>query len=201
MATVTSSTIPRIPVSDYLDREWTAEQSGGRKAEFVDGEIREMPGASEAHNIIAWNVGALLRFALKGKPFVAYPGDMRIRASETGPYYYPDLAVSRVPASIFRDRGVTLLDPLAIFEILSPTTENTDRGEKLEQYSRIPSITDYLLIAQDKVRIDHFSRQADGAWRLDLLVDLNASVVLPSIGAELPLVEIYDRVLPARSET
>lgn len=188
---------PRVSVDEYLDRELAEDRAGGPRAEYANGEVREMSGASEEHNLICWNVGSVLRTIFRGKPLVAYPSHMRVRVAAEGPFYYPDIAIARSPARILKDRGSTLLDPVAVFEVLSSSTERIDRGEKLESYGRIASITDYVLIAQDEPRVDHYSRQPDGSWRLVILKDLAEALSLPSIGVDLPLAEVYDRVFPA----
>lgn len=203
MATVTTSTPPsasKVSVSDYLDREWTAEQTGARKAEYVDGEIREMPGASWQHNAIVGNLFVAIGMRLRGKSFAVCGSEMRVRVASPGPFYYPDLCVSPIPPAIVTDRGESLVNPILITEVLSPTTEAVDRGEKLAGYTRIPTLRNYLLVEPNACRVDHYSLDEDGSWRLVIHDVPSATLSLPSIGVELPLAEIYDRVLPAQPE-
>lgn len=190
----------RSSVDDYLRHEDAAARSGGRKSEFVDGEIREMTGASREHNLLCWRILGVLAKRLDVNSFEAYPGDMRVRADSVGPYYYPDIVIAPHPPSIKKDRGDTLLDPIVVFEVLSPSTEMIDRREKLANYGRITSLIDYVLAAQDEVRFDHYSRQADGSWRLVILEDRNDTLTLPSVGIEVPLAEVYSGVLPMSGE-
>jgi Uma2 family endonuclease len=195
MATdVITPDVTSIGPEEYLAGERDAQS----KHEWIDGEVREMTGASRAHNLI---VAALLRIfgnQLVSKPFELYPSDMRVRVPD-GPYYYPDVTVAPDPPALEDEHHDTLLNPLVIFEVLSPSTEAIDRGEKLDNYGRIPSLTDYLLVSQDRVRVDHCRREGEGVWRVTIITDPQARLALEGIGCELPLTEIYDRVLPAAS--
>jgi Uma2 family endonuclease len=184
----------RVTVDEYLDRDHASD----RKYEYVDGEVREMTGASRAHNLICWRILIALGKHLDPDRFEAYPGEMRVRAGEQGPFYYPDIAIAQVQPKIVRDRGDTLLEPLVVFEVLSPTTEMIDRREKFPNYCGIGSLNDYVLVAQDEVRVDHYSRD-DETWKVIVIKDRSRSISLPSVGIELPIAEIYDRVVPARS--
>ena len=180
-----------ITPKEYLDRERAAEA----KSEWVDGEIREMSGSSRAHNVIAGRILALLWNRLEHQPFEPYSSDMRVRIPN-GPYYHPDVSIASLPPTFEEDQlPDTLLNPLVIFEVLSSSTEAIDRGKKLDDYGQIPSLTDYLLVSQDERRVDHCRREGVGLWRVEILTDSAASVRLPEIGCELPLAEIYHRVL------
>ncbi|MGC1274402.1 MAG: Uma2 family endonuclease [Planctomycetaceae bacterium] len=204
MAPVTASlpaSAATVTVAAYLDREAAADKAGGRKAEFVDGEIREMPGASWRHNAVVGNLFVAIGMRLRGKSFAACGSEMRVRVASPGPFYYPDLCVSPIPPAIVTDRGESLVNPTLITEVLSPTTEAVDRGEKLAGYTRIPTLRHYLLVDPNACRVDHYSLDEDGSWRLVILDVPSATLSLSSIGVELPLVEIYDRVLPAQPGT
>lgn len=183
-----------ISPEEYLDRERAAET----RSEWIDGEIREMVGGSHRHSTIAWNIAGELRRLLKGRPFSAHQSDMRVRIPD-GPYYYPDVTVAPDPPELEDDRKDTLLNPRLIFEVLSPSTEAIDQGTKLDNYRSISTLTDYLLVAQDTPRIDHYHRRED-AWRLEIIMEPAASLHLPEIGCELPLAEIYDRVVSTESD-
>lgn len=180
-----------ISPEEYLDRERAAET----KSEWIDGEIREMAGGTFRHGLIGGNIYALLWGALKGSPFVPHTSDLRVRIPG-GPYYYPDVSVTPYPPKLEDQHRDTLLDPLVLFEVLSSSTESKDRGKKLDDYRRIPTLTNYLLVVQDQFRIDHYRREG-GDWQLEIITDRSASLHLPEIGCELPLAEIYDRAIPA----
>lgn len=184
--------IVALSPADYLAFERQAE----RKHEYIDGEVREVPGASREHNVLSANLLGLIHPVLKGRPLEVYSSDMRVRIPD-GPYYYPDVVVAPSPPALEDEEGDTLLNPFAVIEILSPSTGAIDRGEKLDNYRRIPSLTDYLIVAQDRPWIDHYYRSGR-EWRLEIFTGLADAVSLPGLGCDLPLAEIYDRLFPAQ---
>lgn len=188
---------PRYSPEEYIALERTAEY----KSEYLAGHIFAMAGASEDHNTIAANILWNLRNQFQGRPYRVYMNDMRVRVSQSGLYTYPDVAVVCGPRKFADDHRDTLLNPSVIFEVLSPSTEaeacpersEWDRGLKFAQYWQMGSLTDYVLVAQDRVRIEHFIRQGDG-WFISALDSLDESLLLESISAELSLVAIYENV-------
>ncbi len=116
---------------------------------------------------------------------------MRVRIPD-GPYYYPDAVVAPSPPELEDAEQDTLLNPAVVIEVLSPSTETIDRGEKLDNYRLIPSLTDYLIVAQDRMRIDHYSRLSPSEWRLVSHAG-DDSVPLAAFGGELRLAEVYAR--------
>lgn len=180
----------RLTSEQYLMIDRRAE----RKSEFFDGEMFEMAGASERHNLITLNVGGELRNRLRGRPCKTYASDMRVQVGATGLYTYPDVIVACGEAR-FRDGELdTLLNPKVIIGVRSPSTESYDRGRKSTRYRRGDSLAAYLLIEQDRPHVEHYFRDPDGQWRLTDAFGLTQSVRLNSIDCELPLAEIYDRV-------
>ena len=179
----------RYTAEEYLELERQAEY----KSEFVEGEIFAFAGATRAHNLIALNCGAELRQQLKGKLCETYANDMRVQLSESRRYFYPDVVVVCGEAK-FVDDNDTLTNPTFVIEILSPSTENYDRGEKFRQYRTLVSLQTYILVSQHEPLVEVFERQEDGRWMLTELSDLDSSLPLPSIGCKLRLEEIYDKV-------
>jgi len=183
--------IPRLLTPDqYLERERNAEE----KHEFLDGRIYAMSGGSPAHSTITVNLTAEVRAKLKGKPCQAFSNDMKVSAESGRLYAYPDLSVVCGTPRFQDEHGDVLRNPRAIFEILLPSTEAYDRGRKFERYQQIASLTDYVLIAQDRPRIEHYARQPDNRWILTIVTELPSSLMIASVGCELMLAEIYDRV-------
>lgn len=176
-------------VEEYLAFEREAEA----KHEYDDGEIVAMSGASREHNLISGNVFAELRMQLKGKGCESYQNDMRVRVSPTK-YYYPDVVIV-CDEPQFEDSEVdTLLNPKIIVEVLSKTTESRDKNEKLEAYLALESVTDYLLIAQSKMRVEHYVRQPNSDWLLHISKMPEHKITLASIECELSLEEVYAQV-------
>jgi Uma2 family endonuclease len=181
---------PTLTAEEYLAIDRAAEQ----RSEYFAGEMFAMAGASEAHVTIASNALYLLVGQLKGRPCKAYGSDMRLKVGATGSYAYPDLMVVCGEVRVEDGRKDILLNPTVLIEVLSDSTEAYDRGRKFAHYQTIDSFTDYLLIAQDQHRIEHYTRQADGLWLYAAYNGLEETVPIPSIDCELPLAEVYDKV-------
>ncbi len=177
-------------VEEYL----TLERSAPYKSEFHDGQIHAMTGASRKLSLITVNIAGELRSQLKKRPCEAYINDMRVKAVEANCYHYPDIAVV-CGAPQFEDSQVdTLLNPVLLIEVLSPSTEAYDRGGKFGHYRKISTLREYLLVAEDQPNIERYVRQGE-VWILTEAVGLEASVPLESIDCVLSLREVYDKVL------
>lgn len=188
MATVATT---RVTPEEYLDFERHADV----KHEYRDGEIVEMPGCSREHDLLAANLIGLLYQSLAREEYEIHTGDMRIKVSETGLYTYSDASVVIGDAVLEGDRGDLLLNPAVIFEILSPSAETYDRSDKFANYGTIESLTDYVLIAQDRQRVEHFSRKAgDDEWSFRRYDGPEPTVELASIGCSLKLSDLYYKV-------
>lgn len=181
----------KITEAQYLAMERAAET----KNEFLDGEIYAMTGASQRHNLVAGSTFASLYTQLRGRPCRVYPSDMRVKVAATGLYTYPDISVVCGRAELADENRDTLLNPVLIIEILSRSTAGYDRREKFGQYRRIPTLNDYLLIAQTRCLVEHYLRQSDGKWLLTEYNDLSDVIELPSIGCRLALSDVYEQVM------
>jgi Uma2 family endonuclease len=180
----------RLTPEEYLAIERQAEH----RSEFFAGEMFAMAGATERHNLIVTNISAEIRRQFKGRPCRNYSSDMRVKIVATGLYTYPD-SVAICDEAQYEDEGSdTLLNPAVIIEVLSPSTEAYDRGNKSWHYRQIASLAEYLLVAQDKHHIEHYVRQADGQWLLSETDKLQDTIHLPSINCHLALAEVYDKV-------
>src|SRR4051794_10114154 len=179
---------------EYTPEEYLAYERQARyKSEYIAGQIVAMSGVSREHARINWNLTQVLGPQLQGRRCEAYTSDMRVKVSARGMYTYPDLVVVCGEAQ-FEDAQVdTLLNPTVIIEILSPSTEAYDRGAKFGYYRALPSLQEYVLVAQDQMLIEHFVRAGD-EWRFSATSDPAAVVRLPAIGCALPLAEVYDQV-------
>src|SRR5205823_1714677 len=139
------------------------ENDSTEKHEFRDGEILAMSGGSPQHALIAMNVGAELRNRLKDKSCRPYGSDLRVRISGRDQTVYPDISVicGRIEYDADDQAGHTVLNPRLIVEVLSPSTEAYDRGDKFAAYREVPSLAEYVLVS-----CETFYRQADGGWTL-----------------------------------
>lgn len=180
-------------------RIWTAqeylawERLQPTKHAFFQGEIFAMAGATREHNLLVANVVGELRNALRKKPCEVYPSDMRAKIPATGLYTYPDAVVVCGKPEFEDAVHDTLLNPKVIVEVLSASSESYDRGKKFEQYRSVASLAEYVLVAQDQVLVEHFSRQADGSWLLRE-ARVGGRVALPSIDCTIEVDEIYSKV-------
>ena len=135
---------------------------------------------------------------LKGRKCEVYPSDMRVKITASGLYTYPDVTVVCGHPEFEDDQGDTLLNPTVLFEVLSDSTEAYDRGTKSAHYRRLPSLMEYVLIAQDQPLVERYVRQPDGSWVLRDVTRLEETVALDGISVQLPMSEIYRQVtLPA----
>lgn len=185
-----------ITAADYLALERQAET----KSEYLNGRIYAMSGASRSHNRITFNLARRIGNQLGGRRCEGYVNDMRVKVSPTGLYTYPDVVVV-CGEPRFEDQHVdTLLNPTVIIEVLSDSTAAYDRGEKFAHYRALPSLSDYLLVAQDQPRIEHYQRQPDGRWLYSATDGLEAEVEIANIGCMLRLAEVYERVVFAEPE-
>lgn len=179
----------------YSPEEYLAlERAAETKSEYVDGYIYAMTGASRAHNLITLNIGAELHRQLKGRPCEAYLADMRVKAAKARSYRYPDITVVCGQPEFVDPRFDTLINPTVIIEVLSPSTEASDRGRKFAEYRGIPSLREYLLVSQDQPRIERYARQAEG-WLLTVAEGLEAKMRLDAIDCALDLAEVYHKAL------
>jgi Uma2 family endonuclease len=161
-----------------------------------------MAGASRAHNLIVFNLAGVLGPQLQGRPCEAYISDMRVKVGDTGLYAYPDVVVVCGEPQFEDAQLDTLLNPTLIIEVLSPSTEAYDRGDKFVHYCQLESLLQYVLIAQDEARIERFDRQSDPLWLPSEAVGLGTTLSLASIGCELALSQVYERVkLAERNST
>lgn len=186
------SALPKTLVSpeEYLEQERRAEY----KSEYLAGEVFAMAGASRRHSLIVTNLIAELRQQLKGKPCELYAGDLRLRVTPAGLYTYPDVMVVCDDVQFADDRKDTVLNPVVLIEVLSESTSDYDRGRKFEYYRTLPSLSEYLTVAQDKPHIEHWTRQQEDSGSLVEFNNLSQTIRLASIDCVLPLKEIYDKV-------
>ena len=157
----------------------------------MDGVLFAMTGASRAHNLIATNLVAALRTHLRRGPCRLAAFDMKVRLAEGQRYYYPDLVVSGNDPTDEAD-SYTETRPALLIEILSPSTEQTDRRAKLLAYQACPSVIDYLIVSQHEAHCQHFSRD-DAGW-LQASFGAGESVMLASTGLELDMAIVYEDV-------
>jgi Uma2 family endonuclease len=176
---------------EYLAIERKAEY----KSEYYHGEMFAMSGVSRRHDRINVRLTFLIAQHLRGKRCETFSANMRVLATSSGLYTYPDLSVVCEEPQ-FADAHIdTLTNPALLVEILSPSTEDYDRGKKAKLYRAIQSLQELLFIAQDSYEVELYRRQPDGSWSLLEAAGLESAITLASIGYTLPLGELYENVL------
>jgi len=178
-----------VSPEEYLERERRAEY----KSEYFAGEIVAMAGAKRKHNLVSSNVTTSLGVQLRNSSCEVYANDMKVRADQARQYSYPDVVVVCGEPQFQDSSEDVLLNPTVVVEVLSPSTESRDRGEKFLRYRQIASLTDYILIAQNERHIEHFTKQSDGSWRLVETFDAG-EVRLDAIGCTLSMADVYNKV-------
>lgn len=179
-----------VTAAEYLEFERNSEL----KHEFRDGEIINVTGATREHILLVTNLIRILGTALLDTASEVYGTDMRVKVSAAGRYVYPDVVVVDAEPQFEDDRCDTLLNPSVIFEVLSPSTENYDRGDKFTRYQSIDSLGDYILVAQNRQLVEHFTRQADGRWQLEECSESDSVIELNSLACTLKLSDVYHKV-------
>lgn len=174
-----------VSPEEYLEMEDAALE----KSEYVDGEIHAMTGTTISHNRISLNLALLLKTHLAGSPCEPFMADIKVHAARANAFYYPDLVVRCQPEALTGDSKI-ITDPTLIVEVLSPSTENTDRGKKLSAYRKIPSLQEYVLVAQDERSVEIYRRQGDIGWSYLAFTD-DEAVEFASLGLSLPMATIY----------
>jgi Uma2 family endonuclease len=205
--------IPRMTVEEYLRHERLAEE----RHEYLDGTVYAMAGESPDHGRICINLVLSLGPQLRDTPCELFSKDLKVRCgplaqagqSQRGLFAYPDLVVVCGPLQFHDQVRDVVLNPTVLIEVLSPSTEAFDRGEKFRRYQRwLPTLTDYVLVAQDRPVVNHYTRPVEvGAawptgrrWEYMIYEGLEAVVPLERIGCTLTLRDVYARITLAPSE-
>ena len=175
-----------------LQQYFALEKKSQIKHEYFNGEIFAMTGASFNHNQVIVNISSELHQQLKHKSCRPLVNDMRVKVSTTGLYTYPDVVVFCGKPELEKIDGLeTLLNPVLIVEVLSPTTANYDKGVKFDFYRAIESFQLYLLVDQTIPHVILYVKQSDGKWLMSETKDLESKIELPFINCELGLKDIY----------
>lgn len=175
---------------EYLQMERAAET----KSEYIDGYIYAMAGATDTHDTICVNTTASFHHQLRGTGCKVYTSNMRVRVSATQTNTYPDATIVCGEPQHLDERNDTLLNPIVIVEVLSTSTEAFDRGTKFQNYQKIESLREYVLISQYQPLVERFARNPDGTWQLTAVEDISASLTLASVPCTLNLSDVYEGV-------
>ena len=169
------------------------ERKATTKNEYLNGEVFAMPRVNLAHNLITVDIATVLNVQSRRLNCVVFSSCMRVKERQSDSYFYPDVVIACGESQFEDDTFDTLLNPVVIIEVLSPSTEIYDRTEKFEYYKQIPTLQEYMLVSQDKVKVEHHSIRGT-QWRLREYQELQDTIILSSIECKLSLNDVYRRV-------
>jgi Uma2 family endonuclease len=180
-----------ITAEEYLVRERLAPF----KSEYVNGLIYNMAGASVNHNRISGNIFARLSTHLRSRPCEVFNSDMKVRIDKANVFRYPDVSGLCGPI-LFHDKAQdTYCNPSVIVEVMSPSTELLDRGEKFTLYRLLESLREYVLVWQDRMRVELFVKGPMGEWIATVFNEASDELFVRSVDCRLTLAEIYEKVV------
>ncbi|MGI4787278.1 MAG: Uma2 family endonuclease [Janthinobacterium lividum] len=182
--------LPYYTLEQYVE----LEENATYKSEFVAGRIYAMSGGTPKHSLISGNIILGVGSLLRGSPCKVYTSDLRVGIMPIDVETYPDVAIVCGEPHINPFDKNSIINPAVIFEVLSPSTERYDRGEKWARYQRLDSLQQYVLVSQDTPRVEHYVRQEDGSWNYAALEGLEPASALRVLDVRLALSEIYDRI-------
>ncbi|NJN63120.1 MAG: Uma2 family endonuclease [Coleofasciculaceae cyanobacterium RL_1_1] len=175
---------------DYL----TAEVQSDMRNEYRNGEIIPMTGGTPAHNELISTLIFLLKSALRKQPYSIFVTDQRLWIPDRNIYTYPDVMVTPRPAELMPNRKDTVMNPLLLVEVLSASTEGYDRGDKFAAYRTIPTVQEYVLIAQDQPLVEQYVKQSESEWLFAETRGLEQGVTLRSVEVEIALADLYEAI-------
>lgn len=186
----TAQTMPTISPQTYLE----AERRAAFKSEYFDGHVYAMAGGTRAHIILEGNLGFEVVGRLRGRSCESYGSNMKVWIPSTRAFVYPDLTIACGSPKLRDDYRDVLENPVAIFEILSPSTEMYDRTLKFDGFCSIPDFAQYVLISQVAPRVEVFTKNAEGFWIFTRFTGLDATAEFSTVGIEVPMASLYDRI-------
>ena len=185
-----AAAIKQVSPQDYLSFERGAKE----KHEYFEGQVIAMAGASLAHNRIVSNLVTKIGSFLDDKSGEILPSDIRISVPAFESYMYPDATIVCGKPEMEDEQFDTLKNPTVIFEVLSPSTEDYDRGKKFFFYRQIPSLKEFIVIDSTKYFIEISRKQEEGSWKFEEVTDLNSEMYIATVDCRLSLQEIYKSV-------
>ena len=168
------------------------EEAQESRHEYYDGQIVAMSGGSFDHNRIVQNLSTELGIAFKAKHCECFTQSQKVRIAQKHSFLYPDVVVTC--GGTQKGEGYAILNPLLAVEVLSPSTARRDWNEKREAYQSLPTLQEYVVIAQDTPRVALYRRGENDTWQESVIVGMNAMLILESIGLEIPFTDLYARV-------
>jgi Uma2 family endonuclease len=179
-----------------LEQYLLREEKNAYKSEFYNGKIFRMPGGKFKHNLIAGNIFAALKIAVKEleQRFWAINSDQKIYIPNKEVVVYPDAVVISEKPIYWNNRKDLITNPLLVVEVLSKSTRGYDKGEKFVHYRTLPSFKEYVLIEQDECKVEIWYRTEENTWTISTVTEEDALIYFNSIGVSIPISDIYENV-------
>ena len=187
---VTQLTKKTYTVDEYLDMEVASES----RSEYRNGEIIPMTGGTPNHNEIAVNLLAVIKPALRGKPYRLFSADQRLWIPDVKMHTYPDVMVAPKPLEMQTGRKDTITNPCFIAEVLSKSTQNYDRSEKFAAYRTIDTFQEYLLIDQYRIHVEHHAKTTINQWLFSEYDDPLVTISLQFADLQIQIADLYDNI-------
>ena len=180
----------QLTSEEYL----TIEVGSIDRHEYRNGEMTIMPGGKPNHNDIGGNFYIALKIALRQQPYRVFYADQRLWLPDAQIYTYPDVMVLKKPIELQTGRSDTVMNAIAIVEVLSTSTQDYDRGEKFVVYRSMPDFQDYVLVDQTKLYVEHYQKTASNQWLLTVHTDETDRISLKSCGITIVIAELYEGI-------
>lgn len=177
----------RLTPDEYLARERLADV----RSEYFRGEVFVMAGGTRHHNRVKENLAGELFARLKGSPCQSFSSDQRVKVSATGLFTYPDVVIVCGKPEYAPEDANTLINPVAVIEVLSDSTESYDRGAKFRNYQQVMSLREYVLVSQNEPIVERYVRQPDNDWLLTTTTGLEGTFAFASLPIQLPMADIF----------
>ena len=187
---VTQLTKKTYTVDEYLDLEVASES----RSEYRNGEIIPMTGGTPNHNEIAVNLLAVIKPALRGKPYRLFSADQRLWIPDVKMHTYPDVMVAPKPLEMQTGRKDTITNPCFIAEVLSKSTQNYDRSEKFAAYRTIDTFQEYLLIDQYRIHVEHHVKTTINQWLFSEYDHPSVTISLQFADLQIQIADLYDNI-------
>jgi Uma2 family endonuclease len=179
----------------YTPEEYLAlEEKAEFRSEYDNGEIEAMAGGSLNHQQITANITEFLGAKLRKKGCRVIPTEMKVWVQNYRKFYYPDVTIICDKPKFYNKRDDTIENPKLLIEVISKSTEAKDRGEKFNAFQTLETVQEYVLVTQDKVLVEKFTKQKDGSWRYLATIGLDSEIFFDSVQESLKLNEIYDLI-------
>lgn len=179
-----------ISIEDYL----AAEEIALEKHEYYKGEVFAMAGASIKHNRVVRNAQTEIDSFLKNKSCEVFPSDVRIHIEANTLFTYPDLTIFCDPVKLFGKRTDTATNPTVIIEVLSPSTQDYDRGSKFLLYRNLESLQEYILISSTQMLVEKYTRQSGNEWHFAEYKNATDEFTIQAIGFAVTVGTLYRNV-------